>query len=119
MPEFKFVSILCQRTDDSSRSDDRSMDMTEEDEPYLLADHKRVWDGRRMNINDVADLSGIDPISFKDSILIELWDRDAGYDPDDDQIGRLNIQAFQSGLGELTHEFKRKNARYTLTYKVE
>ncbi len=93
--------------------------MTVEDEPYLLADRKRVWGVRRMGAGDVEDLSGVEPIQFDKEIVVELWDRDAGYFPDDDQIGRLTVQPHLAGLGELTHEFKRKNAKYTLTYKVD
>jgi len=119
LPELKFISLKCHRTDDTSESDDHSFDMTVEDEPYLLAEHKRVWGVRRMKSGDLEDLSGVDTLKFKEKINVELWDKDAGFYPDDDQIGRLTVQANQAGLGELTHEFKRKNAKYTLTYEVK
>ena len=93
--------------------------MTVEDEPYLLVNHKRVWGVKRMKANDVEDLSHLELIQFKESIRVELWDKDAGFFPDDDQIGILNIQANQAGFGELKHVFKRKNAIYTLTFQVD
>ena len=119
MPELKFVSLICHRPDDASEADDRLFDATVEDEPYILVNHKKVWDGKRMSANDVADLSDVKPISFKDSVRVELWDADPGYTPEDDQLGRLTIQASLASAGELTHEFKRKSAKYTLTYKVK
>jgi hypothetical protein len=117
MPNLKFVSLICHRTDDSSE-DDAVFDVGPEDEPYLLAGNKRIWSGR-MAVNDFEDLTGLEPVSFKNSIRVELWDRDPGYTGEDDKLGHLSIQAFQAGLGELTHEFRRKKAKYTLTYKVE
>ena len=119
LPKLKFVSLKCHRTDDTSKSDDASFDMGIEDEPYLLANHKRVWGVKRMKSGDLEDLSGVEPITFDEKISVELWDKDPGYYPADDQIGRLNVQASQAGLGEMIHEFKRKNAYYTLTYKVK
>jgi hypothetical protein len=119
MPKLKFVSLVCHRPDDISEADDHMFDGTIEDEPYILVNHTKVWDGRRMAANDVEDLSGVEPINFNEDVRVELWDQDAGYISDDDQIGRLEIKAHQEGLGELKHEFKRKQARYTLTYKVE
>ena len=119
MPELIFVSLMCHRPDDASEADDRRFDATVEDEPYILVNHKKVWDGKRMGANDVADLSDVEPISFKDSVRVELWDADPGYTPEDDQLGRLTIQASLAGVGELSHEFKRKSAKYTLTYKVK
>lgn len=119
MPELKFISLKCHRTDDTSEADDNLFDMTIEDEPYLLADHKRVWGVRRMKSGDLEDLSGVEPIKFNERISVELWDKDAGFFPADDQIGRLTVHAHLAGIGELKHEFKRKNAKYTLTYKVK
>ncbi|MFC1804041.1 hypothetical protein ACFL0D_08795 [Thermoproteota archaeon] len=73
-----------------------------------------------MGINDVEDLTEVEPVSFKKSIKVELWDRDSGYVlGEDDPLGNISIQAFQAGLGELSHQFKRRKAKYTLTYKVE
>jgi hypothetical protein len=119
LPKLKFVSLQCHRTDDAGEADEHPTDMTVEDEPYLLANHKRVWGVKRMKAHQKEDLSGVEPINFKESISVELWEKDAGFFPDDDQIGRLRVQSNQLGIGELTHEFKRKSAWYTLTYKVE
>ncbi|MFC1804040.1 hypothetical protein ACFL0D_08790 [Thermoproteota archaeon] len=41
MPNLKFVSLVCHRPDDISE-DDAVFDVCYEDEPYLLAGHKRV-----------------------------------------------------------------------------
>lgn len=60
----------------------------------------------------------MEPISFEDSVSIELWDRDAGAPARDDRLGGT-VQAIQAGLGEISHVFKRRSAKYTLTYKVE
>jgi hypothetical protein len=99
--------------------DNNLFDVGQEDEPYLLAGHKRVWSGR-MGIDDVEDLTRVEPVSFKNIIKVELWDRDAGYvSGDDDSLGNITIQEAIAGLGELSHQFKRRKAKYTLTYKVE
>jgi hypothetical protein len=118
MPELRFVSLECHRTDDSGEVDDQAFDIGLTDEPYLLVDHKRVW-GRRMNAGEIEDLGKVKPIQFNNKLTVELWDKDAGYMSADDQIGRITIFAAQSGQGDLSHEFKRRNARYTLVYKVE
>jgi hypothetical protein len=118
MPKAKFVSLICHRPSDISE-DDTGFDVGQEDEPYLMVNKKRIWDGR-MGINDVEDLTGINPVDFKDDLRVELWDRDAGYiSGKDDLLGSFTIQTLQAGLGELEHQFKRKKANYTLTYKVE
>ena len=119
LPELKLLSLKCHSTDDSSESDDRSFDMTIEDEPFLVANHKRVWGVTRMNSGDMEDLSSVEPILFDKNMSVELWDKDAGYSTEDDQIGRFTVLASQAGIGELTHEFKRKKAKYTLTYKIK
>ena len=118
LPELKFISLKCHSTDDTDESDDHSVDGIIEDEPYLLADHERVWSVRRMKAGDIEDLSGVEPITFDERIGVELWDEDDRARSDDDQIGRLMVQANLIGLGELRRDFKRKNAKYTLTYKV-
>jgi hypothetical protein len=51
--------------------------MTIEDEPYILADHKRVWSVKGMKTGDIEDLSGVELITFNERISIELWDKDA------------------------------------------
>jgi hypothetical protein len=117
MPNLKFVSLRCHRPDDISE-DDSVFDTGPEDEPYLMADYKRVWSGR-MGMDEVVDLTSVEPISFKDRIRVELWDRDAGYVGEDDRLGSLTIMAFQSGLGELQQEFRSGKAKYSLIYKVE
>ncbi len=119
MPELNFVSLKCHRTDDTSESDDHSFDMTVEDEPYLKVNYKRVWGVKRMKSGDLVDLSNVEPVMFDEKISVELWDKDAGFFPDDDRMGKLIVHANQGRLGELTHEFKRKNAKYTLTYNVK
>jgi hypothetical protein len=99
--------------------DDSLFDVGVEDEPYLMVDYKKVWSGR-MGINDLEDLSKVKPIPFEQSIRVELLDRDAGYSLNgDDPLGTVTINAYQKGLGVLSHQFKRKKAKYTLTYKVE
>ena len=118
MPNLKLVSLVCHRPDDLDE-EDAVFDVGVEDEPYIIAGNKRVWSGR-MGVDDVEDLTGVEPISFKNSIRVELWDRDSGYVlGEDDPLGNVTIQAFQSELGELSHQFRRKKAKYTLTYKVE
>ena len=73
-----------------------------------------------MGINDVEDLTRVNSVDFKDDLRVELWDRDAGYaSGKDDPLGSLTIKVIQAGLGELEHQFKRRKANYTLTYKVE
>ena len=73
-----------------------------------------------MNVDDVKDLSQVEPISFDNKIDIQLWDRDASPTGDeDDLLGKLTVQSFQAGVGEQKHEFKQKKARYTLSYIVE
>ncbi|UCG69461.1 MAG: hypothetical protein JSV09_00090, partial [Thermoplasmata archaeon] len=79
MPKLKFISLICHRPDDASRTDDRSLDMTVEDEAYLIADNKRVWGVKRMSANDVADLSEVPPIDFSKRIRVELWDKDPSF----------------------------------------
>jgi hypothetical protein len=118
MPKAKFVSLVCNKPDDISEGDS-GFDVGREDEPYLMVDNKRIWSGR-MGMGDVKDLSVIDPIDFKDSMRVQLRERDAGYaSGTDDQLGSFTIKALQAGLGELEHQFRRRKARYTLTYKVE
>lgn len=117
--ELKFISLECHRTDDRSESADDSFDLTSEDEVYLRADHKQVWGVTRMKSGDLEDLSSVNPIKFEERIGIELWDKDAGYSSEDDQIGSLVIQKNLAGTGKITHEFRSKNARYTLIFKVK
>lgn len=118
MSNLKLVSLLCHIPDDISE-EDSIFDIGVEDEPYLMVDHKRIWSGR-MGVNDVRDLSDLESIPFEENIRVELWDRDAGYVSEgDDPLGNIIIHASQKGTGELSHLFKRKKARYTLTYKVE
>ena len=112
------VSLSCLRTDDSGE-DDAFFDVGVGDEPYLIADRRRVWSGR-MSVNDEADLTGVEPIAFEEYIRVELWDRDAGPQAgQDDRLGDIDISAVYAGLGELSHQFKTRRARYTLVYKVE
>jgi hypothetical protein len=118
MPVLKFVSLKCHRTDDSTEKD-QSYDLSVEDEPYLRANHKQVWGVTRMKINEIKDLSDVEPITFNDDILVELWDKDAGYSPEDDRLGKVTIVAGLAGTGSHEYEFRRRKARYTLTYKVE
>ena len=118
MPKAKFVSLICHIPDDLTE-EHTVFDVGQEDEPYLLVKKKKVWSGR-MNVDDVEDLTIIDPIDFKDNIRVELWDRDSGYvSGGDDLLGSLTIMASQAGSGELEHQFKRSKASYTLIYKVE
>jgi len=119
MPKIKFVKLTCHTTTDMSESDDTAFDTTIEDEPYLLVNHKRVWGVSRIKADETIDLSDVEPVSFSDQVVVELWDRDAGYSPADDRLGRLSVQAGHAGSGELSHEFRRSKARYTLTYLVE
>jgi len=119
MPKLKLVSLICHATDDAGEVDENIFDTNVEDEPYILADKKRVWGVKLMKTNDVEDLSAVEPIQFTDKVSIELWDRDAEYFPADDRLGKLNVYASKSGLGEQTHQFKRRSALYTLTYKVD
>jgi len=72
-----------------------------------------------MKANDVVDLSEVETILFDESVDIELWERDSENNVTNDKIGRLIIKASQKGLSVQRHEFKRGNARYTLTYKVD
>jgi hypothetical protein len=53
-----------------------------------------------MNVDDVEDLSLLEPISFKNKVDIQLLDQDAGYTggDEDDLLGRLTVQAFQAGV---------------------
>jgi hypothetical protein len=116
MPNLRFVSLLCHQPDDIGE-DDTGLDIVREDEPYLMVGHKKVWNGR-MGIGEVEDLSGVESIPFKETIRVELWDRDSGYVLDrDDPLGNITIHASQIGR-EASHQFKRRKARYTLTYKV-
>ena len=98
---------------------DSVFDIGDEDEPFIMADHQKIWSGR-MGLNDVEDLSKVSPVSFEENIRVALWDRDAGYSSnEDDPIGDVVIHASQKGHGELTHSFKGRRAKYTLNYKVE
>jgi len=118
MPILKFVSLVCHKPDDMSE-DDSGFDVGPEDEPFLIVGHKKVWSGR-MGIGAVENLSDVDPISFENSITVELWDSDPGYvTGEDDKLGHISIQEALAGSGELSHQFKRRKAEYTLTYKVE
>ena len=118
MANLKFVSLECIRPDDMSE-DDSVFDVGQEDEPYIIAGHKRVWSGR-MGIGDIENLIDVNPVSFVNSVKVELWDRDPGYVlGEDDPLGNISITESVAGLGELTHQFKRRKAKYTLTYKVE
>ena len=119
MPSLKLLSLTCHRTDDSIEEDYDVIDTTVEDEPYLLSNNKMIWSVKMMKANDVEDLSEVETILFDESVDIELWDRDSEHNITNDKIGELIIKASQKGLGVQRHEFRRRNARYTLTYKVE
>ena len=119
MSKLKLVSLKCHSTSDMNETDDTAFDATIEDEPYLLVNHKRVWGVSRMKANETIDLSDVEPVSFSNQVVVELWDRDAGYSPADDRLGILTVQAGHAGSGELAHEFTRSKAKYTLTYFVE
>lgn len=119
MPNLKLLSLICHRTDDSIEEDYDVIDTTVEDEPYLLSNNKMIWGVKMMKANDVEDLSEVETILFNESVDIELWDRDSEHIIAYDKIGRLIIKASRKGLGVQKHEFKQRNARYTLTYKVE
>jgi hypothetical protein len=119
MPNLKLISLQCHKPDDISEADEAGFDMGVEDEPYLMAGHKKVWNGR-MKKGDIEDLAGVNPISFKESIRVELWEKDPNYVSDkDDQLGNITVYASQMGAGEISNLFKRRKARYTLTFKVE
>ena len=117
MPNLKFVSLTCIRPDDISE-DESGFDVGEEDEPFLLVNHNRVWRGR-MTRGDVKDLSEIEPIHFDNQVSVELRERDPGYVPSDDSLGTFNVQALQAGLGEIEHQFETRRAKYVLIYQVE
>lgn len=117
MPNLKFVSLACIRSDDV-REDESGFDVGEEDEPLLLVNHKRVWRGRMIS-GDVKDLLALEPIPFENLVSVELRERDPGYVPSDDSLGTFNVQALQAGLGEIEHQFVTRRAKYILTYEVE
>jgi len=119
MPNLKLLTLTCHRTDDSIEEDYDVIDTTVEDEPYLAFNNKIIWSIKTMKANDVEDLSEVETIFFDESVDIELWDRDSEHNITNDKIGGLIINASQKGLCIQKHEFQRKNARYTLTYKVE
>ncbi len=66
---------------------------------HWRATHTRARGGR-MNVDDVEDLSLLEPISFKNKVDIQLLDQDAGYTggDEDDLLGRFTVQAFQAGV---------------------
>ena len=119
MHNLKLLTLTCHRTDDSIEEDYDVIDTTVEDEPYLVSNNNIIWNVNTMKANDVEDLGEVETIFFDDSVDIELWDRDSEHNITNDKIGGLIIKASLKGLGVQKHEFKRRNARYTLTYKVD
>ena len=119
MPSLKLLSLTCHRTDDSIEEDYDVIDTTVEDEPYLVSNNNMIWSIKMMKANDVEDLSEVETIFFDESVDIELWDRDSKHNITNDKIGGLIVKASEKSLGVQKHEFKRRNARYTLIYKVE
>jgi len=119
MPNLKLLSLTCHRTDDSIEEDYDVIDTTVEDEPYLVSNNRMIWSIKMMRANDVEDLSEVETIFFDESVDIELWDRDSEHNITNDKIGGLIITVSQKGLGIQKHEYKSRNARYTLTYRVD
>jgi hypothetical protein len=107
MPQARLISLVCKTTEDD----------TGPDEIYLLANGLKVW-GQVMNDNDVADLTAVDAIDFKQRVRFDLYDEDVGGPDDDDHLGTFYARSGQAGRGELEYKFREDDADYTLTYEV-
>jgi len=95
-------------------------DWTGADETYLRANNILVWGPESMNDGDRKTLAGVEPIEFRGSVRLDLYDKDGSVpSDDDDHLGNFLVTAADKGRGTLRCTFDRDDASYTLEYRVE
>lgn len=117
MATLKLHRITCKKTDDPDEID-AIYDIGLEDEPYLLVNGKEVWTGR-MSPGEVIELSEIEPLPFRDSVKIELMERETGHGRNDDILGEITIRESDANLQKIVKELQSGKAEYILEYYVE
>lgn len=104
------VRLHCTKTEDTFGAD----------EAYITANGRMVWGIVDMNDGDTRDLDGVvEPIRFRNSVSVELWDNDTGIFDSDDRLG-TNIITYDPATvdQELQVKFTDDDANYQLTYIV-
>jgi hypothetical protein len=116
MAKLKLHRITCKKTDDPDETD-AIYDVGLEDEPYILVNGKEVWTGR-MSPGEVIDLSDIDPFPFRDSVKIELMERETGHGRNDDVLGEITVNESEVNMQKIVKEIQKGKAEYILEYYI-
>jgi hypothetical protein len=98
------------------------------DETYISVNGNRIWqtpEDDSLGEGDTADLQSVEPVPFRTSAAVSLWDADTGVfgdsDPPAGQIGEEIVRPaanFPFGQ-ERDMNFTGDGASYTLYYSVE
>ena len=117
MVNLRILSLECIWTDDST--EEIVFDVDSIDEPFLRVDNKTIWTGQ-MDMGDKHNLSDLEGIPFEGEVKVELWERDPGYEiEEDDLLGRVVISDSEIGAERIKYKFETKRARYIMEYRVE
>jgi hypothetical protein len=93
------------------------------DEIRLFAGDKKIWSGS-MNQGDFVDLRHLDPLFFRDSINLQIWEEDRWEPwplPDidkDDFLGQNTVHEFQEPGGAFALDFYGSGAHYQIVLDV-
>jgi len=105
------IRLLCNKTEDSFGAD----------EAYLAVNGITRWGIVSVNDGDTVDLEATtEPVRFRTSVRLELWDNDTGIFDSDDRLGEIivapddNYPYDQERFGTFSDD----GARYVLTYVV-
>lgn len=105
----RLISLKCHETED----------VTGSDHAYLHVNNILKWGPRAINNGQTRDLTGVEPISFRDTIRIDLYDEDTGsWFDEDDHIDKEIISKADANLGVKERKLKGDGASYTLKYEV-
>jgi hypothetical protein len=77
-----------------------------------------VWATDKISSGESASLRSVNPIPFKGSVEVALWDEDTGLFDSDDNLGKCTISASVAGQDEQDYRFKGDGSDYLLVYKV-
>lgn len=105
------VRLVCNKTEDSLGAD----------EAYVTVNGITRWGIVSVNDGDTVDLEATtEPVRFRTSVRLELWDNDTGIFDSDDRLGEVivtpddNYPYDQERFGTFSDD----GARYVLTYVV-